>query len=160
MWPSSLDIGSSEKSLYKGFKADRSSDEDYIPPGIRGEKMEEIKDTPMSLGGNKTTEKTGMGDSKHAVEKEVSTTPGVANRSLNRCERNRTVESIENTQVDETQITLPSRVPYGGSSINKVLFEAIGELESGQVVPAIQDVMETEEEDKVIVESTLSDQTE
>ena len=29
-WPSSLDIGSSERSLYKSFKTDRSSDEDYI----------------------------------------------------------------------------------------------------------------------------------
>ena len=28
-WPSSLDIGSSEKNLYKGFKTDRSSDGDY-----------------------------------------------------------------------------------------------------------------------------------
>ena len=155
-WPSSLDIGSSERSLYKGFKTDRSSDEDYIPPKKRVEKLEEIKDTPMNLGENKTTERTGMGDSKHAVEKEVSATPEVANKRVNRFERTQSRESIDGTPVEETQVTLPSTVPYGGSSINDALFEAIGDLESGQVVPAVEDIMETEDEE-IIVESTLSD---
>ena len=156
-WPSSLDIGSSEKSLYKGFKTDRSSDEDYVPSTGKIERMEEIKDTPMSLGENKTTEKTGMGDSKHAVEKEVSATPEVANKRKNRFKRTPSHETIEGTPVGETQVTLPSTVPYGGSSINDALLEAIGDMESGQMIPAVEDIMETEEEEEIIVESTLSD---
>ena len=155
-WPSSLDIRSSERSLYKGFKTDRSSDEEYVPSGKRGEKMEEIKDTPMSLRGNKTTEKTGMGDSKHAVDKEVSATPEAANTRQNRFKRTPSHETIEGTPVEETQIILPSTVPYGGSSINDALFEAIGDIESGQIIPAIEDIMEREEEE-IVVESTLSD---
>ena len=156
-WPSSLDIGSSERNLYKGFKTDRSSDGDYHPPGEVIRKLEEIRDTPMNLGDNKTTEKTGMGDSKHATTKDVSMTPEVANKRVNRFKRESIRDSIEKEPVTETQITQPSTVPYGGSSVNDALLEAIGELESGQVVPAVEDIMETEEEDEVIVESMLSD---
>ena len=155
-WPSSLDIGSSERSLYKGFKTDRSSDEDYIPEGKAFRRLTEIKDTPMNLGINKTTEKTGMGDSKHATEVQVGATPEKKDNRKNRCDRKRTTNTIEKPTVEETQITLPSTMPYGGSSINDALFEAIGELESGQVVPAIVDEMETGE-DEIVVESMISD---
>ena len=156
-WPSSLDIGSSEKSLYKGFKMDRSSDEDYTPPKKIGKGMEEIKDTPMNLGGNKTTELTGMGDSKHAVTKEVSTTPETNKGRKNRFDRKSERDSIEKTPIEETQLSLPSTIPYGGSSINEVLLEAIGEIESGQIVPAVGDEMETEYENEYQVDSILSD---
>ena len=156
-WPSSLDIGSSEKSLYKGFKMDRSSDEDYVPSEPRGKKMEEIRDTPMNLGGNKTTELTGMGDSKHAVVKEVSATPELAKRKKSRTKPSQKTESIEGTPVGETQISLPSTIPYGGSSINNALLEAIEEIESGQVVPAINDEMDMEDGEEETLESILSD---
>ena len=156
-WPSSLDIGSSEKNLYKGFKMHRSSDEDYTPSEPRGKRMEEIRDTPMNLGENKTTELTGMGDSKHAVTKEVSRTPDADKNRGRRLGRRMREDTIENTPIGETQISLPSTIPYGGSSVNDVLLEAIGEIESGQVVPAIDDDMEPEYEEEEIVESTLSD---
>ena len=136
-WPSSLDIGSSERNLYKGFKTDRSSDEDYSPPERVIRKLEERKDTPMNLGDNKKTEKTGMGDSKHATTKDVSATPEVTNKRVNRFERGSVKDSIEDEPIIETQITLPLTVSYGGSSINEALFEAIGEMESGQVIPAV-----------------------
>lgn len=56
----------------------------------------------------------------------------------------------------KTQISTISPILYGGSSINNVLFEAIKEIESGQIVPAITDEMDTDTEE-LIVESTLSD---
>ena len=124
-WPSSLDIGSSGRSLYKGFKTDRSSDEDYIPTERNVKKLTKIKDIPMNLGSNKTSKKTGMGDNKHAGAIEVSATPENANKRENRFRRVPTKETIEETQVTETQVTLPSTVPYGGSSINEALFKAI-----------------------------------
>ena len=156
-WPSSLDIGSSEKSLYKGFKMDRSSDEDYVPVKPRQKKLKEIRDTPMNLGGNKTTELTGMGDSKHAVTTEVSGTPETNKNRKKRFDRRTKKETIENTAIMETQISLPSTIPYGGSSVNDILLEAIEEIESRQIVPAIDDDMEAEYEEEGIVESTLSD---
>ena len=79
----------------------------------------------MNLGSNKTSEKTGMGDNKHAGAIEVSATPENANKRENRFRRVSTKEAIEETLVTETQVTLPSTVPYGGSSINEALFEAI-----------------------------------
>ena len=42
-WPSSLDIGSCKRSLYKGFKTDRSSDEDYIPTERNVKKLTKIR---------------------------------------------------------------------------------------------------------------------
>jgi len=57
--------------------------------------------------------------------------------------------------IEEWQISLPSTIPYGGSSINNALIEAIGEMESGQLVPAVTEDKMNEEED--IVESILSD---
>ena len=156
-WPSSLDINSSEKNLYRGFRMDRSSDEDYTPNVPKKNKMEEIRDTPMNLGGNKTTELTGMGDSKHAVTKEVSATPEVANRRKNRFDRKTIIESIDKTPIEETQMSLLSTIPYGGSSVNEVLLEAIEEIESGQIIPAIEDDMNAEFEEEEMLESTLSD---
>ena len=128
----------------------------YFPPTKKRQQLIEIKDTPINLGENKTTEKTGMGDSKHATTMEVSVTPNKTDSRMNRFERPQVIDSIEGTLITDTQITLPLTVPYGGSSINDALLEAIEELESEQVVPAIEDMMETEEDD-VIVESTLLD---
>ena len=155
-WPSSLDIGSSERSLYKGFKTDRSSEVDYIPETRNEKKLMEIKDTPMNLGKNKISEKTRMGDSKHATTIEVTAIPKNINGRENRFRRKTTEETTEGTPIAETQIILPSTVAYGGSLVNEVLFEAICEIESGQIVPAITDEMDTESE-VMIVESTLSD---
>ena len=155
-WPSSLDIGSSERSLYKNFKTDRSSDEDNVPENTRAQKLIEIKDTSMNLGNNKTSEKTGMGDSKHASGIQVSEIPEKTDKRKNRFKRKSEIETMDETPIEETQLSMPSTVPYGGSSINDALLEAIGELESGQVVPAITDDMDIEEEE-IIVESTLSD---
>ena len=155
-WPSSLDIASSERSLYKNFRTDRSSDEDYVPKNEGFQKLTEIKDTSMNLGDNNTSEKTGMGDSKHANGIQVSATPEKTNRRKNRFNRESGIETINETPVEETQLSMPSTVPYGDSSINDALLEAIGELESGQVVPAITDDMDIEDEE-IIVESTLSD---
>ena len=156
-WPSSLDIRSSERSLYRGFKMDRSSDEDYVASISKRKIMEEIRDTPMNLGGNKTTELTGMGDSKHAVTKEVSATPEVAKRKGNRSKKKDKSESIEQTPVKERQESLPSTIPYGGSSVNNILLEAIGKIESGQLIQAVGEEMETEYEDEEMLESVLSD---
>ena len=124
-WPSSLEIGSSERSLYKNFKTDRSSDEDYVPENRGIEKLIEVKDASMNLGDNKTSEGTGMGDSKHATGIQVSATPEKTNRRENRFNRRSRTETIEGTPVGETQVSMPSTVPYGGSSINEALFEAI-----------------------------------
>ena len=93
--PSTLDTGASDRSLHKGFRMDKSSDEDYIPSEPKGRNMEELRDTPMNLGGNKTTELTGMGDSKYAVTKKLSATPEVAKRKGNRFDKKNKLESIE-----------------------------------------------------------------
>ena len=154
-WPLSMEIGSSERSLYKNFKTDRSSDEDYVPENKGIEKLIEVKDASMNLGDNKTSEGTGMGDRKHATGIQVSATPEKTNNRENRFERKSRTETIDRTPVGETQVSMPSTVPDGGSSINEALFEAIGEIESGQVVPAIAEYMDIEEEE-IIVESTLS----
>ena len=102
----------------------------------------------MNLGGNKTTELTGMGDSKQAVTTEVSATPEVVKRRKNRFDRENERDLIEKTPVEETQLSLPSTIPYWGSSVNEVLLEAIGEIESGQIVPAVGDDMEAEYENE------------
>ena len=120
------------------------------------QKLTEIKDMPMNLENNKTTEKTEMGDSKHATDVQVGATPDKTDNRRNRFDRKRTVEKIEETPIGETQITLPSTMPYGGLSVNNALFEATGEIESGQIVPAITDEMETGEEE-IVVESMMSD---
>jgi len=130
-------LPSSERDLYKGFREDRSSDEDYVPKGV--------EDVAMTMDGNRNTEGSGFGDSKYAV-REVPVTPvKVANGR-----KELTVDPIE-----DTLIPLPSTVPYGGSSIDNALLEAIGEIESGQIVPAVEDM--DEEEEEFTVESTLSD---
>jgi len=66
------------------------------------------------------------------------------------------VERIEDTPIAETQMTLPSMMPYGGSSINNILREAIGEIESGQCVPGIEMDMDMKDCEEEVVESTLS----
>ena len=111
-WPSSLDIGSSEKALYKGFRMDRSSDESYVPSKVVVPELEELKDTPMNLGNNKTSKKTGMGNSKHAVE------------------------TIPETQI-ESSYRLPSTVQYSVSATQDML-EAFNEFEKGDLEPKIQ----------------------
>ena len=136
---------------------DRSSDEDYIPSSSKMKKMEEIRDTPMNLGGNKTTELTGMGDSKHAVIKEVSATPEVAKKKVHRSMKLDKPKTITDAPMNNSQISLPSTVPYGGSSVNEVLLEAIEEMESGQIVPAVEDEMDAEYEEEEMLESILSD---
>ena len=114
-WPSSLDIGSSEKSLYRNFRMDRSSDESYIPSKVVVPELVELKDTPMNLGNNKTSEKTGMGDSKHAVEK------------------------IPETQI-ESSYKLPSTVGYSVSATQDIL-EAFDEFEKENIEPKIKELV-------------------
>ena len=63
-------LESSERALYKNYKDDRMSDEDYRP--TKGRKKENLVDVAMSLEGGKTTEGNRIGDSKHAVEVECS----------------------------------------------------------------------------------------
>jgi len=135
-------LPSLERALYKGYKDDRSSDGDYLPKNVG--------DVAMTMDGNRNTEGSGFGDSKYAVKEVTATLLSVANGR-----RVQTVDSAEDTPIEETQEPLPSTVPHGGSSINDALLEAIGEIESGQIVPEIE-AME-EDEDEFTVESTLSD---
>jgi len=60
-WPSGLSgLPSSEKVMYKGMQLDRASDADYVPSSVV------VDDVAMSLGDNKTSERNGLGDSRHA----------------------------------------------------------------------------------------------
>jgi len=65
-WPSViLDLGRSERTLYKGMTLDRASDLDYVPSSVV------VNDVAMSLEDDKTTELNGLGDSRHAVPKKA-----------------------------------------------------------------------------------------
>lgn len=123
-WPSSLEVGSSERNLYKGFRMDRSSDETYVPSRIVPE-LVQLKDTPINLGNNKTSEKTWIGDSKYAVE------------------------IVPETQM-ESSYKLPSTVRYSLSATQDML-KAFDEFEKGNLEPKIQELvlepdMEVEED--------------
>ena len=100
-WPSGIsNLGSSEKPLYKGMRLDRSSDEDYVPSTVV------VDDVAMTLDGGKTTEKNGLGDSRHA-----SSGSG-----------------------DKADTLLPSSVPYSVSATQDIL-GAFADFEAG-VLPA------------------------
>jgi len=78
------DLPSLERALYRGMKLDASSDSTFSPPpppaarlplkglfcGKRQSSVEDIDSSPpdvkMNLGGGKTTESDGLGDSRHA----------------------------------------------------------------------------------------------
>ena len=115
----------------------------------------------MRLEGGKTMEGNRIGDSKHAVEvkgsEERKVIPQIKRQLKFRGQKESSVEKIEDTPIAETQLTLPSTMPYRGSSINDILREAIGEIESGQCVPGIEMDTDTEEYEEEEVRSTLSD---
>ena len=89
-------------------------DEDYVPENTGIENLIEVKDTSMNLGNNKTSEKTGVGDSKHTNGIQVSATPEMTDRRKNRFNRESGIETIVKTQIEETQQSMPSTVLYGG----------------------------------------------
>jgi len=139
----------SERSLYKNYRSDRNSDEDYEP------KVAPKKEVAMSFDSGKNTEGRGMGNSKHAVEVEVKGTPKVNRETRFRVKEQIKMESINETLIEQLQLVVLSTVPYGGSSMDNALMEAISEMESGQLVPVVTEDKMNEEED--IVESILSD---
>jgi len=89
---------SSERALYKGYKDDRSSDEDYVPKGV--------DEVAMTRDANRKTEGSGFGDSTYAVKEVSATKLCVANRN-----RQITEDPIEDTPVEETPVPLPSTMP-------------------------------------------------
>ena len=149
-------LPSSEKMMYKNYKDDRTSDEDFEPRKV-GKSI--ANDTAMGLENGKTTEGNGIGDSKHAeVEVECSgkDAPQPKKRSMRFKNQKSSVEEVEKTPVDETPIPLPSTMPYGSSNTNEML-EALGEMECGQCVPGVVEMDMSEEEVEMEVQSTLSD---
>jgi len=152
-------LQSSERALYKNYEDDRISGEDYRPP--KGKISKRLEEVAMRLEGGNTMEDNGIGDSKHAVEvqcsEEKQITPKVSKPVRFRGQKESSIERIEDTRVAETQVTLPSTVSYEGSSINDILREAIGEIESGQCVAGIEMNTDMEECDEEVIKSTLSD---
>jgi len=131
-----------ERALYKGYKDDKSSDEDYV--------LKSVEDVAMTMDGNRNMEGSGFGDSKYGVKEVPATKLWIANKK-----RQITEDLIENTPVEGTPVPLPSTMPYRGSSIKDALLEAIEEIYSGRIVRAIEAIEEDEEE--FTVESTLLD---
>jgi len=148
-------LPSSERALYKGYKQDRSSDESYVPPATINRELS------MDLGGGTNTEGNGIGNSKHAVTEREVTFPKKETTILRRMRWDVPTkrDSIAGTPV-ETLTTQESTVPYGGSSIDQALLEAVRDIENGDTVTPVCDRMvddEEEEDVEVVVESTLSD---
>ena len=148
-------LPSSERALYKGYRQDRSSDESYVPPATIS------KELSMDLGGGTNTEGNGIGNSKHAVINREVSSPEKGTTILRRMRWDVPTkrDSITDTPV-ETLTTQEPTVPYGGSSIDLALLEAVRDIENGDTVTPVCDRMvedEEEEEVKVVVESTLSD---
>jgi len=133
-WGASTILGHlppSERELYKKFKEDRSSDEDYQPHKPAN------KEVAMMMDDGKTTEGNGIGDSKHAsVEVPASAVP------VRRMWKRTTdvADGIEPSPVEETQLSLPSTVAYNRSSV-ELLMHAIGEIENGNSVRAVENPM-------------------
>jgi len=116
-WPTDLGVGSSERGLYKVMKLDRSSDDDYVPSRVV------VDDVAMSLGDNKTSELTGLGDSQHA----------------------HTVEDVVGG-------SLPSTVPYSVSATQDILC-ALADYEAGVLDPRpseLDSVVDDDEMDVVV----------
>ena len=134
-------LPSSERALYKNYKDDRSSDEDY---GKR-RKEKRVVDVAMTLEDGKNTEGNGIGNSRYAGVVEV---PATATKKEEGKERGGppkfqglklTKEEIESTPTEDTQITLPSTVSYERASVDEALLSAINEMECGQYVPGIEE---------------------
>jgi len=124
-WGASTILGhlpTSERELYRKFREDRSSDDDYQPRKATN------KEVAMTMNDGKTTEANGIRDSKHASVDVPATAEPV--RSMWRGAANKT-ESIEQSPVEETQLSLPSTVAYNRSSVDEMLIHAIGEIENG-----------------------------
>jgi len=140
-------LPSSERSLYKNYHEDRTSDEDYNPSGTVS------KEVSINLGNGKNTEGTGVGNSKYATEVSTTASPTMTNRG--RKFRFRKEETIEKTPIPETELLLPSSVQYERSSVDMALLEAVNEIEKGhEQKPLVDEPMEDHE---IVVESELSD---
>ena len=147
-------LPSSERGMYKNYKDDRTSDEDYVPKKV-GKSM--ANDTAMGLENGKTTEGNGIGDSKHAeIEVESSGKEVPKPKSMKVRGQKKSVKEVEDTSVNETPIQLPSTMPYGSSNTKKML-EALGEMECGQCVPGILEMDMSDDEEEMGIQSTLSD---
>jgi len=154
-WGASTILGHlppSERELYRKFREDRSSDEDYQPRKTTN------KEVAMTIEGGKTTEGNGIGDSKHASVEVPATAEPV--RRMWRESANK-AESIEPSPVEETQLSLLSTVAYDRSSVDEMLLHAIGEIENGDSVRAVEgrmmDMAVDEQEVLPEVELFLSD---
>jgi len=150
-WGASTILGHlppSERELYRKFREERSSDDDYRP------KKATNKEVAMMMNDGKTTEGEGIGDSKHASVDVPATAEPV--RRMWRGAANK-AESIEPSPVQETQLSLPSTVAYSRSSVDKMLMHAIGEIENSNSVRAVDDMAVDEQEGVPEVESVLSD---
>ena len=110
------------------------------------------------MEGGKTTEGNGIGDSKQASV-EVPATAEPVRRMWRRTADK--AESIEQCPVEETQISLPSTVAYNRSSVDEMLLHAIGKIEKGDSVRAVDgqmiDMAVDKQEVLPEVESILSD---
>ncbi|KAG0128255.1 hypothetical protein HOY82DRAFT_541409 [Tuber indicum] len=144
-WESSMNLSTGERKMYKKYKSDDSKDESYVPP--KG------KDIAMDLGDGKTSEKTGLGDSKHANEK-VSEKPiaekgkeRVAVRDVGfRFGKGNKKDEIEDSMKEE----LLETVSYGsiGKSTNEELIECLFEMENNKNVPAVIENVERKEDQR------------
>jgi len=145
-------LSPSERKLYRKFREDRSSDEDYQPRKTTN------KEVAMTMEGGKTTEGNGIGDSKHASVDVPATAEPVRRMWRRSADK---AESIEQSPVEETQLSLPSTVAYKRSSVDEMLLHAIGEIEDGDSVRAVEsqmmDMAVDEQEVLPEVESFLSD---
>jgi len=148
-------LPSSAKMMYKNYKYDRTSDEDYVPKKVG---KSTANDVAMGLENGKTTEGNGIGDSKHAeVEVECSGKEIPKQKRAMRFKNHKSsVEEVEKTPVEETPVPLPSTMPYGSSNTEEML-EALGEMECGQCVPGIVEMDMSDEEEEMIIQSALSD---
>ncbi|KAG0125755.1 hypothetical protein HOY82DRAFT_542948 [Tuber indicum] len=143
-WESSMNISSGERKMYKKYKSDDSKDESYVPP--KG------KVVAMDLGDGKTSEKTGLGDSKHANEKVSNTMERkdkgkVAIRDVGfRFGKGEKKETIEDSKEEE----LPETVSYGsmGKSTNEELMDCLYEIENNKGVPVVVEKVENEKDER------------
>jgi len=103
-------LQSSEMILYKNYKDDRTSDEEYVPKRVG---KSTATDIAMGLENGKTTEGNRIGDSKHAEIEVVTSGKEIPQpkRAMRFKGQKSSVEEVEKTPVNKTPIPLPSTMP-------------------------------------------------
>jgi len=139
-------LPSSKRMMYKKYKDDRTSYEDYVPKKVS---KSTANDAAIGLENGRTTEGNGIRDSKHTGVEVESSGKNIPKpkRGMKFRGQKSSVEEIEKTPVEETPIPVPSTMPYGSSNSDEML-EALGEIECGQCVPGVEEMEMSDEEEE------------